>query len=326
MPDSRGCNRETLRAEYERHHGLAAVQGLALAIDPRADSINIDQRPSGTDLGVNARSCWSLKQCSTASRCRSMRSARSAVGNKRGHVARHAHVHLGGGSASSWSNGLSGLHSPIYAQRNTVSPLRARHLPVYFRQSRRERSATPSACSRPWCPGSRNRCASGGDTCINTHIERQVLRSLNRFSISLKKSACSRPCRRIPLRAHFHPGTGRDDGSGLRTRPRVVRRAQRLHVNDFDVGEAGALPAPPARHKEKAFRSRLNPDARAGMYDFQRLTALTRLRSKSSVQVILSASAIACIGAGSAQKSSLAELRNTPLTRVILRLGKIRPQ
>ena len=81
--------------------------------------------------------------------------------------------------------------------------------------------------------------------------------------------------------------------------PRVVRRAQRLHVNDFDVAKLGRPRHQRVHKRRRRSAARLNPDARAGMYDFQRLSGAHALALEILGPGHLEPPPpIACIGAG----------------------------
>ena len=123
---------EPLRAQHKGRHGLAAVQRLALAVDDaRLHQIDHAVR---AHLGVNAQVALVVQTMENGlGDAADPGLQRGAVGNERGHVARHAHVHLGERLGAVLQQRPVALHNRgDMAHVHGGFAVRARHLPIHF--------------------------------------------------------------------------------------------------------------------------------------------------------------------------------------------------
>ena len=195
----------------------------------------------------------------------------SAVGDERGHVARHAHVHLRSRLGFKLEQRPVGLHNSRYAaEGNGGIAMGARHLPVHFRNH--DGSAAQGRLRAV------HRRAQGHETVRirrrylhQHHVERQSAALKEAFDFTQKDGRVVGPA--IAHRfAHILAQKQAAMTEVARVlRPRVGGGAERLHMDDFDVAKLGRPGHQRIDKRRRRSAARLNPDASARLYGCQRL-------------------------------------------------------
>ena len=246
------------------------MQRFPLAVDhARLHQIN---HAVGAHLGVDAQ--VALVGEAVQHRLRDAADAglqRGSVGNQRGHVACHAHMQLGARLRFQLQQRAVRLHNGgnvVHVHGGLA--VRARHLPVHFGNhdprvaNRRERAVYGRAqAHKPMRIRRRH--------LHQHHVKRQSARLEEAFNLAQKdRSVVSAPI------AHCLTHVVAQEQSPMAEVPlelgaRVVGRAQRLHVDDFDVAQRGGAAHQSVNQNRRRAATRLDPDTSAGSYNFQRL-------------------------------------------------------